>query len=129
MAFSDSGQEEISRQYVIRKLMNILDKTEELECTVIGANNIYGWYDLDWAERRKMWIKARALCFEVITQLKHVGTITLQGTNLQKYVDLSSKLDKLAEKIKNIMKSDDTKKNDHPRTYLMEETDSEEKAT
>lgn len=121
VVFEDEAQNKIARNYVIKKLYNILDKAEELECTVYGANAIYGWYDIDFAARRQRWTKARDLCYEIITQLNHVDTKTLKGTNLQKYVDLGKEAQKIADKIKNMITSDDKKRKANPRPYITEE--------
>ena len=123
VVYEDEAQNKIARNYVIKKLYNILDTAEKLENAVYSANAIYAWYDIDFAARRKGWIKAKGLCFELSTQLNHVGTKTLKGTNLQKYVDLSKDAKTIAHKIDNMIKSDDKKRKQHPRTYIEDGSD------
>lgn len=110
VAFEDELQGRISKNYVIHRMNTILDIAEQIELNVKDANSIYGLYDIDWEERRRKWLISRGLCYQMIAQLKHISTITLKGTNLDKYVRLSNNADVIANKIKNVMIADDKKR-------------------
>lgn len=116
--FDDSEQDKISKNYVVKRMYSILDNAEKLELYVKDANSIYGYYDVDFKMRRERWLTARGLCFKLIAQLRHISSITIKGTNLQKYVGISSRIYKLSFKIKNAMMADDKRKKKGCKKYL-----------
>lgn len=118
VVFPDPEQDKLARAYVVKKMYRILDTAEEIQNSVYETNSIYGWYDVDFAERRKGWLKARAHCYRLVTQLSHMGTKTLKGTNVQKYVNLANDVQVLAKKIKNAMMADDKRRKNNPKTYI-----------
>lgn len=115
--FEDEVQEKMSRNYVVKKLYNILDNAEKLELTVKNANSVYGFYDIDLAFRRQQWLVSRGLCFEMIAQLNHISNITMKKTNVQKYITKCNELETIASKIYNVMKSDDEKRKKHIKEF------------
>lgn len=118
IVFADAEQDKLARQYVLKRLYNILDTAEKIENEVISTNSIYAYYDIDYGIRREGWLKAKSDCYALMAQLKHVSTITLKGTNIQKYVNVSADAQKLAEKIKNIMSSDNKRKKELAKKYI-----------
>ena len=118
IVFPDSEQDKLARQYVVKKLYNMLDTAERIEQEVISTNSIYTYYDTDYLIRRQGWIRAKSDCYALLAQLKHISTVTLKGTNMQKYVDISADVEKLAEKLKNIMASDNNRKKKQAKKYL-----------
>lgn len=118
VVFDDDMQGNISKRYVLHKTTNILDNAENLASIVVDANSIYAMYEVDYRRRRELWLEARGLCFRIIKQLKNISAIMVEGTNIKKYVRLSKELSKLANKIKNVMISDDKKKKEHCKKYF-----------
>ena len=118
VVFPDPEQDKLARAYVVKKMYRILDTAEEIQNSVYETNSIYGWYDVDFLERRKGWLKAKAYCYRLITQLSHMGTKTLKGANVQKYVNLANDVQVLAKKIKNAMMADDKRRKNNPKTYI-----------
>ena len=117
--FDDVQQTALARNYVVKKFYNILDNADKLQNTAQDANSVYAVYDVDFEYRREKWLEARGLCFQIYAQLDHVSTITIKGTNLQKYIDLSNDCKYIAEKIKNVMIADDQKKKKYGKKYLI----------
>ena len=118
VVFPDPEQDKLARAYVVKKMYRILDTAEEIQNSVYETNSIYGWYDVDFEERRKGWLKAKAYCYRLITQLSHMGTKTLKGTNVQKYVSLANDAHILSQKIKNAITADDKRRKSKSKTYI-----------
>jgi len=117
LAFPDENQEKINKNYVIKRFYSILDNAEQLELTTFDANSVYAIYNIDYKFRRQKWITARTLCFDLVHQLNHIASILIKGSNLQKYVDLSARLNILSDRIKNVMASDDIKRKKYVKEY------------
>ena len=116
--FDDDVQGHISKNYVVKRVYEMLDNAERIELVVKDANSIYALYGVDYKRRRELWLEARGLCFRLIQQITHISSIMVKGTNIQKYVSLVDNIYKLARKIKNVIVSDDEKKKEHCREYL-----------
>lgn len=117
IVFADTTQEKISKDYVIQRMYRMLDIAEDIELLVYDANSCYALYDTDYKYRRDRWLESKGLCYKLIRQLTHLSSIMVKGANIHKYVSLSKEYEKLANKIKNVMCSDDERKKKHGKKY------------
>lgn len=99
------------------RMKNILDIAETIESLVNDANSIYALYGIDYQERRIRFMRARGLCFQLQTRLRHIVNYVHKDTNVQKYISLNSEIDVISNKIKNIMVSDDKKRKTKEKPY------------
>lgn len=100
-----------------RRMQKLLDTSEQIECIVNDANSIYAIYLVDFAERRRKFLIARGLCFQLTTMLGHIVKYAAPETNIQKYLDLQNDIKNIGGKIKNIMIKDDKKRKEKMKQY------------
>lgn len=118
IAFEDTVQGTIAKNYVVKRVYSILENAEEIELIVKDANSIYALYGVDYERRRQLWLEARGKCFRLIQQISHITSILVEAVNIEKYIKFTSSIYKLSGKIKNVMISDDEKKKKYCKTYL-----------
>lgn len=116
----DIGKEDpVRRRYIYDKMYSILSSAENVVSMIMDANSIYAIYSCDFENRRVKWLDAKGQCFQLIAKLNTVAGIVYQSTNLSKYANLAYRYEKLAEKIKNVMISDDKIRKEKCKEYIV----------
>lgn len=111
------SSEPVKRRFVYDRMKSILDQAEYITAIVVDANSVYALYACDFENRRIKWLNARGSCYRIIAMLNGISRIVHKNTNLSKYARMCKEYENLAEKIKNIMYSDDKKRKEHCKEY------------
>lgn len=116
--FDNSNLADIEKRYVGDRFEKMISLMEDVGYILRDANAIGKLYGIDYEQRRIRWITARGYCFRLMGLLDDIAVFVPHIKNKQKYADVSARLSELAQKIYNLIVSDDAHKKKNCKQYL-----------
>lgn len=116
--FDNVNLNDVEKRYVGDRFEKMISHMEDICYILRDAWSIKRYYGVDYEQRRARWIAARGYCFRLMSLLDNLVEFIPHIKNKQKYVDISDKLSELAEKIQNIIASDDQHKKKNCKQYM-----------